>query len=328
MVTLTEDSSALASMTRKAPSLFDLVRDEFDRKGSASRETLETIARRNGIPPHKFTSELRRLRKHQHLSAPYEIESTIYRGRPTHVYAPGTLEGDTLEQWRIEVEHRHRFLSTKELKKAGEQYARGVFRRARDEGASWVRRVPQSARLGKIPLPNGLKADLIVGYGFAGAHFDELLVEVKNAREHFDISSPIFPKLLQSALDTDRVPALVVAHISPRAATFCEDAGIALLHLGRRIIDRKKRREARDIFGNYADEEFQFVRLQRIFAEPISTDIRLHIQHVRQVDWLATADQRWYENRQKSQRVVDPLSDDQWQAAAREIASESPSEGF
>lgn len=310
------------------PDLLAIIEDELQQRGSASRAHLEVAALKRGIAPHEFTAELQRLRDENRLPQPFEIVSSVYSGRPTHVYAPNALDTDALERWRKQVNDEHAFLDTREQQKAGEQYARAVLRRARSDGAQWFGRITQRHRLGNIWIAEDSKADLLVEYSFPDAHFGELLVEVKNARERFDISSVIFPKLMQSALDTGRLPALILAHVSPRAAAFCEDAGIALLHLGRRIVDKKKRSRARTIFGARANEEFQFVRLNRVFTEPIADDIRSHVNLISQRDWVAYPDLRWHENRHRLQRTIDLLDSGEWQRAAREIATAGPLQRF
>lgn len=287
------------------------------------RGSLELVAAQHGFEPHEFTKHIRSLVHARVLQPPYEVAGTL-EGRRSHIYSTHPLGVDDLQRWHQRIVDRELLLPAHEQRNAGEQYARALIGRAKREDATWFGRIPQKWKLGNFGASRNRTADLVVDYDLAGAHFSSMFVESKNLRERIDISSSIIPKLMESALAANMLPVLFAAHMSPRAETFCHDVGIAVLHLGRRIVSKSKRKRVRELWAD-ANDEFHFVRLNRIHTEPIDALTRRHIDTLRCADWVSEADARWHANRSLVPWAIDHLYKGKWQSVAARFTRTSSS---
>lgn len=148
-----------------------------------------------------------------------------------------------------------------------QNYVRSLFVRAKRETALYFS-IPQRRRIGKVRLRVAESfGDLLISYrGLTGER--RLLVEVKNHREQFDVTSGIFSKLIANALEENLAPVLVAAHLAPRALRFCHAVGIAAHSLGRQLLRTVDEPRARDLWPDDYDDRFQFIRPDRPFAIP------------------------------------------------------------
>lgn len=199
-----------------------------------SRRTLERRVVGAGATPSQFTNAVDRLVKSERIhltpiSVPNCPDCKFFS-----LSAP--MPREIAEAKAIYAERLASF-NGKTLGSIGEQYARALFAKARKRGASWFRNIPRKKRLGHLPLPGDAgEADLIIDLDTRAFDAKALLVEVKNAFEAYAVGNPVFSKLLRQALAAKMQPALITPRISPDAALFCREIGIALLLIDRQIV--------------------------------------------------------------------------------------------
>lgn len=144
-----------------------------------------------------------------------------------------------------------------------------------------------------------------------------LLVEVKAHAEQLDVPSPYLARLLETAHDASRYgdyqPVLIASFIDARAQSFCKAAGIAVHELGRQIIQRKDRATARELWAD-ADKIFQYVRIERPFADLASMDPRSKhdIEKFRSRTWIEQAHRQWRRLTPVRHRILAPLFEEDW----------------
>lgn len=257
-----------------------------------SRCFLEEVVEEAGFSPSTFTKVVRTLRNENAIKR-YAIESPI-NGTATDVYSAHSLSVADLERCKQRITERHRFLNPQKMRVAGEQYVRALFRYARDHGNLTLLRVPNKKMLGAFTISKDYRADILVTARLERPV--QLLVECKNHRERFELNNRLFPKLLIAAHTNHMQPVLVAAHLSKRAEKFCQNIGIAVLHLRKQIISRKDHFTARALWTKRrADRIFHPVRLNRPFADPnrMAEITAEHIAVVCDQDWLMHAAKTW-----------------------------------
>jgi hypothetical protein len=309
LMTLKPRNTALGNIIRET------LREE---KAGVDRAHLELVAAHHGFEPHIFTKELKRLVEIGGVRPPYEIGGRSER-RPTHIYSALPLNDGDLRRWHDVIVQREDLLPPQEQRSLLEWYARALFVRARSEGATWLKTIPQKRRLGNFAIAGDKKGDLVVAYELPGAHYNKIMLEAKNLRERIDISHDVFPKLIESALDAAALPVLCAAHVAPRAQMFCHNIGIALLHLGRRLASTTKRVEVRRLWP-MARHEFHFVSDLRPLRDTDHPLTRRLIDTVKRRDWLLDADERWNANRDMMRWVISELQNKRWDSVARRMS--------
>lgn len=309
----------LMTLKPRNTSLGNVIRETLrEEKAGVDRAHLELVAARHGFEPHIFTKELKRLVEVGGVRPPYEIGGRSER-RPTHIYSALPLNDNDLAHWHDVIVQREDLLPPQEQRSLLEWYARALFVRARSEGATWLKTIPQKRRLGNFALAGDKRGDLVVTFELPGAHYNKVMLEAKNLRERIDISHDAFPKLMESSLDVDALPVLCAAHVAPRAQAFCRDVGIALLHLGRRLASTSKRVEVRRLWP-MARQEFHFVNDDRPLRDTEHPLTRNLIDMAKRRDWLLDADERWHANQDILRWVISELRNRRWDTVARHVS--------
>lgn len=218
-----------------------------------------------------------------------------------HAYSFGDPDPGALAQCREMNAARSALLSPEKLRDASERYVRAAIRHVRTRGASQYLSIPNPSCLGRIVVSDSsYLADLVVGYETEEREKINLLIEVKAHREHLDVTSGIFAPLIRAAIAANgksesHQPVLIASHLTARAKSFCNAAGIAVHELGRRFLPRQDRREAKELWPTGWDELFQYIRLDRIFADSMRLDPRSckDFEVFRERPWIEVARLQW-----------------------------------
>jgi hypothetical protein len=293
-----------------------LIRDVLTPKGVVkTRSTIEFAAiSQLDTSPKQVTHALKAWRDLTRIS----IATPNAGSRDAHAYSLGTPDSEQLQSCREVVAARCNLLRPQKLRNCSENYARAVFRHVRDRGAHQYLRIPNPCWLGRMPVPGNLneRADLVIGYRPSRGPETKLLIEVKAHREHFDITSPIFPKLLKTAAVSGWQPVLLVSHLSPRAVRFCHAIGVAAHVFGRRFLPLTDRETALLLWDeNMCNGLFQFLTPRRVFR----SDARLDERSFRDIsvfanseEWIDVALSRWANYRSRAEEIADALESKAW----------------
>lgn len=302
--------------TPTQPPLKELILKELHAHNrGVDRAEIELIAVHHGYEPHLLTKELQRLVACGAVRPPNCISGGS-GSRPTYVYSACSLREDQLAWWQDRIAQREALLPAHEQGLLLEHFARALIGRGRRKGADWFRVLPHKRRLGNFAIAANRKADLIVSYELPGAHFSKIILEAKNRREHIDVSSDVLPTLMESAREARALPVLCAAHVTPRALALCDNVGIAVLHLGRRLASTSKRARVRKLWP-MASREFHFVNEGRPLRA-VDGDLpgRL-IEKVKNPRWLLDADRCWNANEYFLTWAISELRNGHWNDVAR-----------
>ena len=158
--------------------------------------------------------------------------------------------------------------------------------------------VPQTGRLGyeildknerAADLKKQKAADLTFVVSHGRQHI-ECIAEVKNHREHLHSSKGrIIEKLIGQAIKRDySLPIFFASHITPDLLGICRAIGVAARSYGRQFIRGEDRAETKRLFPKMWKGQFQFVRLDRVFA------IEAYINPRSRGDFRTIGDPLWF----------------------------------
>jgi hypothetical protein len=264
------------------------------RDGSVKvRRTIEHEARCAGFSPTEVTNGLRALRDDP--SSPV----TLTRLEGSHVYSNGPANPKSLALCKVALQNRKQFLSSAQLKLAGELYARQLFVRRRAEGMYQIGRIPQLSMWGHFPLeglPSREKADGLLPYHERTGALYTLFIEVKNIREHIHLGSrdPYIADIIRQSRFTGTQPVLIAAHIEHKAISFCNAVGVALLVLGKQLIRHTDKSLAAESFSTWR-EQYQSIRIKRPIEFKPTAFSQQHLSAITP-QWIEGAHRRWVSN--------------------------------
>lgn len=280
--------------------------------GLIDRRCVEYAAIDSGVAPNDLSKHLRVLNETGQL---LRTEFVGVRGAPApiHAYSIDPPGPDLIAAERSLLEQRSATLRSAVLRRAGETYARFLFRHARDHGATWFGTIPQKRSLGYIPLRGTSKlADLVVPLCLPGA--SNALIECKNTREHFDLTNSLFAKLIDTALSADMQPILVTAYLSPRAERLCSLLGIAVVIVGCQVYPHDLRGKVRKVYPKFGRTKFRPIRLKRVSGGGgrMPEWIKPSLDAVSSFEWIDSARRSWIGNRDLAGAVSTALRAFDW----------------
>lgn len=191
------------------------------------------------------------------------------------------------------------------LTRSGERFVRTILKKS-----NLFSGVTPKKQLGKVPIPKSKrKGDVLAT--LREPRF-KIVVEVKNAREHWYPTKGVFGLLMVKALALNALPVFVASHISSEALRDCERMGIVAIHLGKQIlpIDKGQSEQMisvmRPVIG---PTPFEFLNPDRPFKHGGTAWAQQHLDTLSKTDWVSIK-ARWDNNRDLAQTYSKTLSKD------------------
>lgn len=295
-------------MTASLPLLRSLLLDkELWPPGSVrTRRTLEFGAiEALGMKPNTFSNCIRELRLRGDVG--FKPITGIGSQWATHLYYQDYADAKQLRDCKSVLVDREQLLRPHLLKAAGEIKTRALFKRA---FGSDISQVPQTRRLGYEELDKvERRADLTFIVRCDRKHVP-CIVEVKNHREHLHSSKGKYiGKLMRQSIKTGSQPIFMASHISPDLARICCAIGVATHSYGRQFIRSADRAETKRLFPRMWKRQFQFVRLDRVFAVESDIDPRSleDLRAISDPSWLLEAHRQWLKMRSHWAEISEAL---------------------